>query len=229
MYMSRVQVRTDAPSPMSMPMLSEGAGPRLAESHRLIWSLFGDAEAADFLWRETRVGSYLVLSREPPADTQGLFEVDAKPFRMAFRRGETLQAMLRANATVRSVAARKTVERKSRAKREDISVRALRAFREQHGTPTPEQVEQVVADAARAWLTRKALESGFKVVDGAFAVENSEFMVVPHGAAPMRFRMLDLSLHLEVTDPVLFAETLAKGLGRSKRYGCGLMLVRPAP
>jgi CRISPR system Cascade subunit CasE len=49
------------------------------------------------------------------------------------------------------------------------------------------------------------------------------------GAAPIRFSRLDFQGVLRVDDPARFLTRLAAGFGRSRAFGCGLMLIRRVP
>jgi len=46
--------------------------------------------------------------------------------------------------------------------------------------------------------------------------------------ADIRFSSLDYEGVLKVTDLDLFNQTLRRGMGKSKAFGCGLMMVRRA-
>ena len=48
------------------------------------------------------------------------------------------------------------------------------------------------------------------------------------GLAPIRFSVLDFTGVLEVRDPAAFLAAIARGFGRAKAFGCGLMLIRRA-
>ncbi|WP_243641924.1 type I-E CRISPR-associated protein Cas6/Cse3/CasE [Rhodovulum steppense] len=43
-----------------------------------------------------------------------------------------------------------------------------------------------------------------------------------------QFGILDLEGRIEVTDPEALLARLARGFGRAKAFGCGLMLIRRA-
>ncbi len=59
-------------------------------------------------------------------------------------------------------------------------------------------------------------------------VENHAYHRVkkPHDSNTRRFASLDLHGELKVDDPEAVVKALKTGLGRSKAFGCGLMLVR---
>jgi CRISPR system Cascade subunit CasE len=43
---------------------------------------------------------------------------------------------------------------------------------------------------------------------------------------PIEFGLLDLTREISVERPELFLPALAKGFGKGKAFGCGLMLIR---
>lgn len=57
-------------------------------------------------------------------------------------------------------------------------------------------------------------------------------MALPGHGGPRRgqpqFGILDLRGSLTVTEPATFLAALARGFGRAKAFGCGLMLIRRA-
>jgi CRISPR system Cascade subunit CasE len=76
---------------------------RVAASHNLLWTLFGDEpdRARDFLWREDGEGAFFILSARLPIDRHELFEFDEpKLFHPSLQVGERFRFLLRANATV---------------------------------------------------------------------------------------------------------------------------------
>ena len=153
MFFSRVALRQDTSlNALRAMLVPANADARVAASHKLLWTLFGDHEGrdSDFLWRETGEGAFLVLSRRLPTDAHGMFEIAHKPFNPAFRAGEKLHVLLRANATISTKEGRA-----KKGRREDIVARALREFRAQHGAVTSEQRQQVVGMAAYGWFSRK--------------------------------------------------------------------------
>ena len=56
--------------------------------------------------------------------------------------------------------------------------------------------------------------------------------VLPGSCGPRKgqpqFGILDLTGRIEIADPAVFLALLARGFGRAKAFGCGLMLIRRA-
>jgi CRISPR system Cascade subunit CasE len=203
-------------------LVPDAAGARAAAAHRLVWALFTDGpeRRRDFLWREEAPGRFLALSARPPGNLDDLFELDFKPFAPALAPGDRLGFSLRANPVVARPASAG-----QRGKRHDVVMDAL------HRLPASERaamrMETMVA-AGRAWLTRQGAAHGFRP-DLEVGVDGYETVVIPREAgAAARFSVLDFNGVLTVDEPQRFLLALAAGLGRSRAFGCGLMLIRRA-
>jgi len=221
LYLSRIRL-SRSPSAQALAALlnPSDAGPRRSAHHRLLWAAFGDGpdRRRDFLWREERDGTFLTLSERPP-QPMDLFEPhEVKGFAPALAPGQRLDFVLRANAT--------RTKREGR-RRVDVVMDAL------HDVPQGARASERMAAAGRegaAWLARQGEASGFKVVI-ATAGDYST-VALPDHRGPRRgqpqFGILDLEGRIEVTDPEAFLARLARGFGRAKAFGCGLMLIRRA-
>lgn len=81
-------------------------------------------------------------------------------------------------------------------------------------------------DEQTDWLQRKAMESGFTIVDApeiGFCQDQVFRKHSEHGVhTGVRFRGV-----LEVTDPPRFEEAFYKGIGSAKGFGFGMLLLRP--
>lgn len=234
LYLSRATLRREVPaSALRELLVPRGDSARAGAAHRLVWTLFADTpeRERDFLWREADAGVYYLLSRRPPIDRHGLFELDApKPFAPVFAIGDRLRFDLRANATV----ARKADPSQSRGKPCDVVMDAL------YQVPKGARAEarrDAVATAGARWLDAQGARCGFVVskcppgaeaTAGTPAVRVSGYRTlrVDHAGPAARIGVLDLEGEIEVRDPALFIDSLARGFGRAKAFGCGLMLVR---
>jgi len=228
LWFSRAQLRRDASVAAIRDLLLPGdAAERFSAAHRLVWTLFADGpdRRRDFLWREAAPGTFYLLSARVPEDRHGLFEISSpKPFVLSLRRGDRLGFALRANATV----ARGGGPGR-RGKPCDVVMDAL------HSIPPGERAAvraEVVQRAGRAWLASQGERNGFRVPGpgepGEDDVRVLAYQVhhLARGTAPMRIGVLDYEGILEITDPAAFTTAIARGFGRAKAFGCGLMLIR---
>jgi len=223
LWLSRVSLRRDsrAVAALSRILVPKGEAARMAASHHLVWSLFGDSahRNRDFLWREETPGRFLTLSARPPSEAEGLFAVESKVFAPSLAAGDRLTFALRANPVVSRGA-----PGSGRGKRHDVVMDALRHI------PREERAEhrlRLVATAGQAWLAAQGERHGF-ALEGVPACDGYEAVQLPRQGQkkPMRFSQIDFTGRLRVTEPDLFTESLAQGFGKAKAFGCGLMLIR---
>ena len=218
LYLSRIRLsRSPSVQALSSVLSPQDPGQRRSAHHRLLWAAFSDGpdRRRDFLWREDRDGAFLVLSKRRP-QPMDLFEPhDVKDFAPVLNPGVQLDFALRANAT--------------RTKRNGCRVDAVLDAR--HPLPTGARAPARMAAAARAgraWLERQGASAGFSVLAAAVGDYSTE--VLPGYRGPRKgqpqFGILDLSGRIEVSEPETFLAGLAKGFGRAKAFGCGLMLIR---
>ena len=93
---SRVNVRADKGAYALRPLAAGAYG-----IHQMFWKLYSDQTR--FLFRESgeRVGEYYIVSdTAPTADDENLFYLESKPYNPRLPRGESLEFVLRACATL---------------------------------------------------------------------------------------------------------------------------------
>lgn len=218
LYFSRLTLsRSPSAQALAGILHPEDPARRMDAHHKLLWAAFSDGpdRQRDFLWRENSAGVFFTLSARPPLGSD-LFDLpDVKEFAPALMPGDRLTFALRTNAT----RARKGIGRV------DVVMDAL------HGMPCADRVEtrMMVAQTAGAeWLARQGAKAGFRMI----GVEVSDYSTItlPGHRGPRKgqpqFGVLDMTGVIEVTEPISFVAQLARGFGRAKAFGCGLMLIR---
>lgn len=224
-FLSKARIREDASvASLRKLLVPQQADARADASHRLIWSLFGDHpdRERDFLWRESKPGSFYVLARRPPVDAAGIFEISPpKLFAPELAVGDRLQFALRANAT------RTVFTRGQRGARHDVVMHALQ------GMPKTERAEArpaAIQREGRAWLEAQGERTGFTLAgdgDGALRILSYQVLRVGRSEGPSAsLGILDMEGVIRVDNPAVFCDGLVRGFGRGKAFGCGLMLVR---
>ena len=191
--------------------------------HKLVWTLFHrEAHPEDrraFLYRETGPGAFLVLSRDPPAPAEPIWEVESRPFAPALSEGQRLAFLLRANTTRDDKAGRSGDQR---GRRVDVVAQAQLA--------APDD-PAAARDAARDWLELRLDRIGATLVRDATVLEGHQTARIlrerRRGHTDTRFGVADLSGELIVRDPAALVAGIAGGVGRARAYGCGLLLIRP--
>lgn len=211
-------------------LLRQAAG--ADQGHSLIWSLF-EAQTegpARFLWRETEAGRrWLLLSPVAPQAAQpDLWSLETEAFRPAFSAGARLRFSLRANpaVTLPGVGERDNGKRKH-GKHVDVVMHA------RHGLDPVARAAWSPADTERValdWLYAREDRLGLSFERDACLAMSYRQVDIPRGrsAPPIRFSTVDYQGVASVTDPALLANAVASGVGRARRYGCGLLLLRPA-
>ena len=200
----------------------------LYSEHQLLWRLFPEQPDAtrDFLYRRESAGDgvffYLLSLRQPQAADTGL-RVQSKPFDPQLIAGDQLRFELRANA----VRTTHDGSGSNRRRRRDIVEAALDVHR--RNSDEPPASEEIRQRAGADWLESQGARGGFAPV--SVRVSNHQFVSMrkPGSKAHVRFAYMDYTGVLEVTDPNVFVQqSVMKGLGRSRSFGCGLILLSRA-
>jgi CRISPR system Cascade subunit CasE len=225
LFLSRISLREEPSVATLGPILFDVSGHHRSEvSRRLVWTLFADSpdRKRDFLWRESQAGRFFVLSSRAPEDRHRLFNIETKSFEPALSSGDRLVFSLRANATI--VRSRGNAERGG--KREDVVMAALKSIpQEQRASARKELIQR----EGLAWLKRQGAAAGFDFDDDEVAVDGYEPITIRGaGKKALRLTIIEFEGVLTVRNPALFIEKMARGFGRGKAFGLGLMLVRRA-
>ena len=228
LYLSRLTLKRTAPTAALLPLLDPPEAGQAADAHhRLMWSVFSDGTARerDFLWRYDSRGRFLTLSARTPAPNDLFQPHETKVFEPRLRTGDRLQFKLRANATKDRAAAGRRPKRHRKDRRVDIVMDRLHEA--SGGVDRSELRDRIAEPAAADWLARQGDSRGFR--PHVTAVENySTINLGRRRRQGATLGILDIVGSIEVTAPEIFVSALARGFGRAKAWGCGLMLVRRA-
>jgi CRISPR system Cascade subunit CasE len=232
LFLSRARLRSlrgEALGAIAPILVPHGKSARANLAHRLVWLLFQDLPDSrrDFLWREEDRGRYLILSRRPPSDPHGLFDLETKLYEPALAPGDRLAFVLRANPvlTTKRAGTKPTPKGRLRGKRVDVVMDALSKV------PTGQRAaarSEITARSGRDWLAQQGARYGFKLVADPVIVGNSRFEIERRRGRVAGIAVLDLKGVIEVTDADAFLTKMAQGFGAAKAFGNGLMLIRRA-
>ncbi len=129
---------------------------------------------------------------------------------------------LRANATV----SRARGAGKRAGKRDDVVMAALKAF------PPGERTaprKEIIRREGLAWLQRQGAAAGFDITDTEVAIDGYEPLTIRgSGRVALRLSIIEFDGLLTVREPTKFLDNVARGFGRGKAFGLGLMLLRRA-
>ena len=198
--------------------------------HQFIWRLFaGHADRKrDFLYRldqdRGRPLIYAVSVREPIM-SQGLWHIETKPYEPKLRAGMELTFMLRINPV------RTKRDDKNRQHRHDIVMEAKTVLRERAIMQNERKALSILMqEEGSNWLAARAEKHGFAINPQHILVDayQQHRFFKGKGNKPINFSTLDFNGILTVIDSKQFIETLYKGIGPAKGFGCGLMMIKRA-
>ena len=232
MYFSRIKVKTENLGYEGYKNLNIG---NAYGCHQLLWGLFPDEpdaqrdflfrqefeqeQSPDFKSRKKGLPLFYLISKRRPEPSQ-LLDVKTKDYDPKIKVGEKFTFELRANPVV----ARKEEGRK-RSKKHDVLMDAkMQGKKEKLG---PGELKLRIEVAAKNWLIQRSSNSGF-LVEGDDIEINRYFQnhFFKKGSSSVKFNSIDYQGILQVNNIEKFRNLLFEGLGRSKGFGCGMMMIR---
>jgi CRISPR system Cascade subunit CasE len=197
--------------------------------HQALWSLFDDNPdvTRDFLYRQVQENGrikYYVLSKRIPVDKSGMWLVDTpKPYCPKLVEGQKLFFMLRVNPVITVTSADGKKHRHDAIMHEKKRV----GFQELPKNRRP-ALPDLIQDCGIHWLAVRSENNGFSFSKNAVIADGyrQHQSRAKKQKAAIRYSTLDFQGALTVTDPERFNTALLSGIGKSKAFGCGLMLVR---
>lgn len=217
------------------------------EQHRTLWKLFSDGAAAPartFLFRQNRepalaqrgVGEFLVISDRPML-SDSRFQTQGKPYQPKLAVGDALHFQLRAEVLA-SIAGKDTHGQRLRGKKHDPMLTALKSAPPDaravlrklwlHGQSDQESNINTPALLLSDWLAPKLARLGFALDQQSSRAESHETVRLKRDdkSKEICFSEADFLGQLRVTDPALATLAALGGVGHSKAFGCGLLLLR---
>lgn len=196
--------------------------------HKALWTFFDDhpKRTRDFLFRlhsnRPEPMIYCVSKREPQAD-EDIWSLRVQDYTPQLNTGMQLAFVLRANPVIKKRSSANRQIRHDVVMELKKNLRENKALRDQLPSMT-----EIAHRAGTKWLGERSEKNGFSIQEKEIHVDGyspAKFMK-PGQKNPVSFSSLDFSGQLKITDPDLFKEVLYKGIGPSKGFGCGLMLIR---
>lgn len=233
MYFSRVRIKPEAYMNYKILKVFQG---NMYSIHQLIWQLFSNQPATkrDFLFRqeyeyeqlETPGGPkgipifYVVSERKPLSFTDELI-VDVKDYNPQITRGMELDFKVRVNPVIARL-----ISGKNHSSKHDVLMETKRLAKQQ-GITDKSIIRTMMNDAAIKWFIKKGEEFGYNIKNKN-PIEVSSYLQhrIRKKNAQIQFSAVDLSGTLEVIEPTSFFELLSKGIGHSRSFGCGMMMIK---
>ena len=212
MYLSRITLHTGQLSPAQLLHLVDRGEYVM---HQWLWDLFPGGKERQFLYRREELQGafrFFVLSQERPAESE-TFTIECRSFAPELRTGQSLCFNLRANPTICKAG-----------KRHDLLMDAKRQVKEQ---VEPRDIWAHQQQAALAWLTRQGEQSGFSLAETVVDAYRQQQIRREKSRQTIQFSSVDYTGMLVVNDPALFLQRLASGYGKSRAFGCGMMMIKP--
>ena len=234
MYLTRAVLNKDAGIGSIAPLLDpDDMNQALDAHHRLMWTLFPDKDAArDFLWRSDGNSRFYILSHRKPIQSDLFLPLESDVFDPKLTKRDRLSFALRANAT-RTRRVKTDRDGEYRSLRVDIVMDALHSIPGQKTlgaeilSERPGIRMQIADRVASEWLSSVGNRVGFSLEK--CRVDNYSVRQVRRSTgSKVTLGLLDIRGVLVVENPDNFVSALAKGFGRAKAFGCGLMLIRRA-
>ena len=221
-FFSRVKLRNDAAYEKEFWNHIGGA----YKLHSLVWDLFTDGPERnrDFLYRQDMVEglpAFYCVSERVPNDRHGVWHVETKPYTPVIKKDQKLSFMLQANPI------RSKRDEQNKQHRHDVVMDAKTILKQRQADRPPES--EIIQQAGFVWLAMKGEANGYSVREGDVRADGyaQHLFTKPKGNHSVTLSTIEFTGTLTVTDPDLFVQTLYRGLGPAKGFGCGLLMVRP--
>ncbi|EAN1665470.1 TPA: type I-E CRISPR-associated protein Cas6/Cse3/CasE [Salmonella enterica] len=212
MYLSRITLHTAQLVPSQLLHLVERGEYVM---HQWLWELFPGGKERQFLYRREELQGafrFFVLSQERPAES-AIFDVQCRPFAPELSVGQILRFTLRANPTICKAG-----------KRHDLLMEAKRQVKTQ---PDSRDIWTYQQQAALEWLSRQGEQNGFSLREASVDAYQQQQIRREKSRQMIQFSSVDYAGVLVVNNPVLFLQRLVQGYGKSRAFGCGMMLIKP--
>ncbi|QPL51918.1 type I-E CRISPR-associated protein Cas6/Cse3/CasE [Alteromonas sp. B31-7] len=222
MYLSKVTMKS---SPQTAQELAKLQRNGVYASHQLIWQLFTNDAERSFLYREeigaTGMPEFYVLSKTEPQANLPIFSSVTKVFEPKLDKGQRLSFKLRVNPTV-------CVKGEGgKQRRHDVMMQAKYSVKNE--LLDAQKLKMHMEQAAIGWLSNeKRLDEWGITLDCQPAIDGYTQHKVQKKRHQIQFSSVDYQGMLTVKDPLKFINQYAKGFGRAKGMGCGLMMIKRA-
>jgi len=222
MFLSKVTLQSSAQASLELARLASNG---VYSSHQLLWTLFKEAQTREFLYREemgtTGKPEFFVLSTTVPVSDGAVLNVQSKTFQPQLTSGQRLGFKLRVNPTVC------ITDSQGKSKRHDVLMHAKK--QSDAKAMAAADLTIVMQQAAHSWIAdeRRLQSWGIELEALPDMISYEQHKSKKRGGQNVQFSSVDFQGVLTVKEPELFLTQYAKGFGRAKALGCGLMLIRP--
>jgi CRISPR system Cascade subunit CasE len=222
MFISRVTLK---PGPELFNLLKQKSGSDGYMAHQILWNLFPNDgnKKRGFIFHKDEKGAvpqFLLVSETEPVKTGGV-SVISKSYHPQLVKGQKLVFSLLANPVVS-----RKVEGKKNSVKHDIWMDAKKQAKENGSEGV--DIVRACENATKLWLIQQGERCGFYLEEKDVLVDGyiQNRFYKRRNTKPILYSSIHYEGMLTVTNTEKFINTLFTGIGRSKAFGCGLMLVK---
>lgn len=225
MYFSRITFNNHANS----QQLAETLCRNHYHEHQILWQLFDGAPDAkrDFLYRqviEHGRSKYYLLSERMPVDQTGIWHIGpSKVYDPCLLKGQRLFFMLRVNPVITV-----TGPDGSNHRHDVVMHEKKRIGYKQISAKERPPLQQLIQQSCMNWLTTRMEINGFSLIPEQVTVEGYQQhqCSINNRQNLIRYSTVDFQGILTVIGIDRFRKALYSGIGKSKAFGCGLLLIK---
>lgn len=203
--------------------------------HQLLWNTFEfDSNASrSFIFRieknkETRMPMFYMVSKDKPINDQGILKIVQKKYDPKVLEGKSFFFDTRLNPVIARVR-----EGKKHSAKHDLWMDAKRRGKKD-GLSGFELIAYIESEVI-SWFCKKSETNGFSIKKESLVIEGyakhkfskSKHIDAKFSKKAIEFNSIDYKGILTVNDSKKFENVLFNGIGRSKAFGCGLVLIKP--
>lgn len=187
--------------------------------HREVWNLFPNNPETNRNFIYSRLDGdrtlYVVSDCEPTCNDSWF--VQTKAYDPIIHEGDVFGFRLCANPTISN-------DSTGKHQRHDVVMNLKKKYREEGLNVS---MNDIIVESVTNWIVRKASINGFEVEQQGLMIHSySRNEASKSKKSKIVFSTVMIEGALRVTDAELFKKALFSGIGASKSFGCGLLMIR---
>ncbi len=222
MYISKATFRPDKDL---FTFLRKESKNILYTTHKLLWNIFPkDSDAKrDFLFRrdtQSKIPLFYIVSKRKPTNNP-IFDIVTKEYNPKLKIGQKLAFSLNANPVVV-----KRLNGMKKHSRHNVWVDAKKSCKDMK--LNPQEIRKVCEKRTKEWLVSRSEKHGFSVDEQNVFVDGytKHHLYKVNNRKNVRFSSVYFEGILIVSNVDLLCKCLFEGIGKSKAFGYGLLLVK---